>query len=264
MARSITVGGVALPVTDASMSTSREPIMEQSMNGKGGQILYGGLYSAPQGSFSGVYRPNMFAEYITNLLTEGTPDSYAVVVYDDNGKSLTSATTYITGCEISMKVGELAKISFNFVGQAMEYTTGSPATTAVFTETVPVFYKSSTSWGECSEFTMKIERPYTADDYVLSTSSDFFSHSIYQSGDTKVTGTVKLSQTASYKSADFGVTSLVMTLGRDPTGTTIITIPGAVLSNAEMGISGRGLISKTQAWAAPSGKTGALITITTT
>ena len=252
MSRQINIGTTGLPVTDASMNTSREPVMEQSMSGKGGEILYGGLYSAPQGSFSGAYRPSVFNTYITELL-KSEPTTYEITVFDDNGNAMKSATTYISGCEISMRVGELAKVTFNFVGQAAEFLTGQTPATASFTAEVPVFYKSSTSWGQCSEFTLKIDRPYTADDYVLG--GPFHSESIYQSGDTKITGTVKLSQTAAYKLTDPG--NITITLGMISSNTTI-ALTGVVLAGGDLSISGRGLINKTQSWACPSGN----ITIT--
>lgn len=246
MSRQITVDGTALPVTDATMTTTRDPVVEQSMSGKGGEILYGGLYTAPQGSFGGAYRPAVFNAYINDML-EDAPASYSIIVYDDFGNALKSATTYLTSCEISMRVGELAKVTFNFVGQAPEYTTGTPAT-ASFSADVPIFYKSSSSWGDCSEFTMRIERPYTADDYLLG-SDRFTSQSIYQSGDTKITGTVKLGQRTAYKQTDPG--NITLTLA-GATANVSIAITGAVLTQAELGVSGRGLINKTQAWACES------------
>ncbi len=247
MSRQIIIGSTALPVTDASMNVSREPVIEQSMTGKGGEILYGGLYNAVQGSFGGAYRPSVFDTYITNLLSD-SPVSYSIQVQDDNEVALKAATCYITGCEISMKVGELAKCTFNFVGQALEYNAANSTATAEFSAEVPVFYKSHTSWGTCSEFSIKIDRPYAADDYVLG--GPFFSESIYQSGDTKITGTVKLSQTTSYKATDPG--SMTLTLGMI-SSTKTITITGAVLAGADISINGRGLIGKTQNWACPSG-----------
>ena len=243
MSRQIIIGTTALPVTDASMNVSREPVIEQSMTGKGGEILYGGLYNAVQGSFGGAYRPSVFDTYITNLLSD-SPVSYSIQVQDDNEVALKAATCYITGCEISMKVGELAKCTFNFVGQALEYNAANSTATAEFSAEVPVFYKSHTSWGTCSEFSIKIDRPYAADDYVLG--GPFFSESIYQSGDTKITGTVKLSQTTSYKATDPG--DMTLTLANKE-----IKISGAVLAGADISINGRGLIGKTQNWACPSG-----------
>ena len=246
MTRQIIIGAIALPVTDATMSVTREPVMEQSMIGKGGEILYGGLYSAAQGSFGGAYRPTVFQGYIDNLLAT-SPASYSIQVQDDNGVALKSATCYITGCEISMRAGELAKCTFNFVGQALDYNAANSTATASFSAEVPVFYKSSTDCGTCSEFSIKIDRPYAADDYVLG--GPFFSESIYQSGDTKITGTVKLSQRTSYKATDPG--NMTLTLGMISTNKTI-TITGAVLAGADISISGRGLIGKTQNWACPS------------
>ena len=259
MSRQISLDGgtSTLPVTDASMSSSREPVMEQSLNGKGGEILYGGVYGAVQGSFSGAYRPDVFQTYLEEIL-KTSPASYDVVIYDDAGNALQSPTTYITSAEISMKVGELCKCNFSFVGQGINTLSGQTPAAAPFDAEVPVFYKSYTSWGVCSEFTLRIERPYAADDYTIG--GNFYSESIYQSGDTKVSGTVKLTQTEAITNSDPG--TITLTLGYHGGTTKTITIKNAVLSNIEMGISGRGLISKTRSWAAPSttGASGILFT----
>lgn len=247
-------GSTTLPVTDASMSSSRDPVIEQSMNGRGGEKLYGGVYNAVQGSFGGAYRHADFKGYFNNILST-SPSSYNIIVYDDHGNALQSPTSYVSSAEISMKVGELCKCNFSFVGQAISTSTGNDPATASFSNVVPVFYKSYTSWGTCSEFTMKVERPYSADDFTIG--GNYYSESIYQSGDTRVSGTVKLTQSDVLSNSDPG--TITLTLGEVGTGasTRTITITGAVLSNIEMGISGRGLVSKTRAWSAPSsGVTG--------
>lgn len=247
MARGISWDGTSLPVTDASISSSREPVIEQSMSGLGGEKLYGGLYSAPQGSFGGAYRPTVFNSLIAELLNASAVAA-PVIVWDDNSNALTAATAFITSCEISMKVGELAKVTFNFVGQGLA--TGTAGAAAAYTAEVPIFYKSSSTWGACSEFTIKIDRPYSADDYILG-GDNFYSQSIYQSGDTKVSGTIKLSQTATIATGDPAGGNITLNLN-GTSESNAITITDAVLSNIEMGISGRGLISKTKAWACPS------------
>jgi hypothetical protein len=213
------------------------------MSGLGGETLYGGLYSAVQGSFGGAYRPADFNSIINGMLSASQTPA-ACVVWDEHSNALQSASTYITTSEITMRVGELAKCNLSFVGQGISG--GTAGSAASYTNTVPVFYDSCTTWGQASEFSVKIDRPYAADDYILSCSgSNFYSQSIYQSGETTVTGTIKLSQSAAIATGDPG--SMTMTLG-----TTTISITEAVLSNIEMGISGRGLISKTKAWACPS------------
>lgn len=249
MARGISWGGTSLPVTDASISSSREPLIEQSMSGLGGEILYGGVYGAAQGSFGGAYRHTDFSPLIAAMLTADDSDAdAAVIVWDDHGNALTCATTYITSVEISCRAGELAKCTFNFVGQKIE--AGTAGSAAVYTNPVAVFYKSSTTWGAASEFTLKIERPYSADDYIIG-NDQFYSQSIYQGGDTKVSGTVKFAQTTAIPVSDPAGGNITIVLG-EPSASHSITITGAVLSNIEMGISGRGLISKTKAWACPS------------
>lgn len=239
MARGISWGGTPLPVTDASMSVSRDPIREQSMNGLGGEVLYGGVYNSVQGSFSGACRSD-----ITNLIKNmyaDSPASVAVVVVDDHGNGLTASGCYLTSGEITVKAGELAKCSCSFVG--MSLASGGSVGPADYGGTVPVFYNSFTNWGTCSGFSVKIDRPYTADDYILGGS--FYSQSIYQSGETTVTGTITLSQLTGFSLDEPG--DMLFTLD-----SLSISITGAVLSNTDMSISGRGLINKTFSWAAPS------------
>jgi hypothetical protein len=245
-------GTTTIPVTDASMSSSREPIIEQSINGKGGEILYGGVYSAVQGSFGGAYRHNKFKSLITNLLSD-SPTPYDIIVYDDYGNALESPTSYITSAELTMKVGELCKCTFNFIGQTIDSSNSNSPASCSFSEEIPVFYKSYTSWGDCNAFTIKIERPYTADDYVLSTASDnFYSKSIYQSGETKISGTVTLTQSVDMVNTTSTISTMNIILGYTDSTTKTIAIKNAVLTNIEMGISGRGLINKTKAWACSS------------
>ncbi len=239
MARGISWGGTSLPVTDASISSSRDPVREQSMNGLGGETLYGGVYGACQGSFSGACRSS-----ITSLIAgmyADEPASVTVIVVDDHGNGLTGTGCYMTSGEISVKAGELAKVSCSYTG--MKLTAGGTVSAADYSGEVPVFYNSSTDWGTCSGFSVKIDRPYAADDYVLG--GDFYSQSIYQSGETTVNGTLTLSQLGGIALTEPG--SMTFTLD-----TLSVSIEEAVLSNAEMSISGRGLINKTFSWAAPS------------
>ena len=116
MARGISIAGTSLPVTDASVSFTKDPVREQSMSGLGGEALYKGLYGPAQGSCSGAYRPSAFNTYIQQLYTV-TPASYTIVVSDDHGNAFTSSTSYITSAEISLKAGELAKLNMSFVGK---------------------------------------------------------------------------------------------------------------------------------------------------
>lgn len=242
MSRAISWGDTVLPITDASMSTSREPIREQSMNGRGGEALYGGVYGAVSGSFGGALRADVLT--IAKTIYADEPASAVVIIVDDHSNAMTAQGCYITSTEITVKAGELAKVSCGFTGMKM-VSGGTISTDADYSGVVPVFYNSSgaSSWGSISEFSVKIDRPYSADDYILG--GDFYSQSIYQSGETSVSGSVKFGQKSGISFSDPGDFTLTL-------GTNTINIEGAVLSGGEQGISGRGLISKTMNWACPS------------
>ena len=240
MARGISVGGVSLPVTDASLSFSKDPIFEQSMSGLGGEVLYSGVIGSIQGSFSGAMRESVVnaAKTILNV----SPTATTIIVMGEGG-ALTASECYISSLEIAVKAGELAKISASFVGKSV--TAGGSVDTADYSGEVPVFYNSSTTFGICSGFSIKIDRPYTADDFILGDESGV-SQSIYQSGETKVTGTITLSQTAAISTSNQG--SLSFTLGTF----SIAIANAAVNTGAEVSINGRGLVGKTYSWAAAS------------
>jgi hypothetical protein len=242
MARGIKWNGVSLPVTDTSITFTRDPIKEQSMSGLGGEKLYGGVYGSGQGSLSGAYRPSVFNTYISYILDPNV-SAYIAVVSDDHDNCLTGTDSYFTSVEITLKSGELAKISMNFVSKKV--TAEGTVSSASYTAAVPVFYNSACDWGQCSAFTIKIERPYTADDYKLG-GDNFYSDTIYQSGETSISGTITLSQTEGYDSLN-DPSTLEFTLSGNS-----ITVSNAVLSGAELSSSGRGLINKTFNWAAPS------------
>ena len=240
MARGISVGGVSLPVTDASLSFSKDPIFEQSMSGLGGETLYSGVIGSVQGSFSGAMRASVVNAAKTILDVE--PTASTIIVMGEGG-ALTASECYISSLEIAVKAGELAKISASFVGKSV--TAGGSVGTADYSGEVPVFYNSSTTFGTCSGFSIKIDRPYTADDFILGDESGV-SQSIYQSGETKVTGTITLSQTAEISTSNQG--SLSFTLGTF----SIAIANAAVNTGAEVSINGRGLVGKTYSWAAAS------------
>mgnify|MGYP007112880170 FL=1 len=240
MVRGISVGGVSLPVTDASLSFSKDPIFEQSMSGLGGETLYSGVIGSVQGSFSGAMRSSVVNAAKTIL--DVSPAASTIVVMGEGG-ALTASECYISSLEIAVKAGELAKISASFVGKSV--TAGGSVGTADYSGEVPVFYNSSTTFGTCSGFSIKIDRPYTADDFILGDESGV-SQSIYQSGETKVTGTITLSQTAEISTSNQG--SLSFTLGTF----SIAIANAAVNTGAEVSINGRGLVGKTYSWAAAS------------
>lgn len=240
MARGISVGGTSLPITDASLSFNKDPIVEQSMNGLGGEVLYKGVIGSVQGSFNGALRSSVLN--ISKTILEVSPSAYTIIVMGEGG-ALTASNCYISSLEISVKAGELAKINTSFVGQSVS--AGGSVSNADYSGEVPVFYNSSTDFGTCSGFSIKIERPYSADDFVLGDASGV-SQSIYQSGETKVSGTITLSQTAAMSTADKGALSFSL-------GDHTITVTGAsVNTGAEVSVNGRGLVGKTYSWAAPS------------
>jgi len=240
MARGISVGGTSLPVTDASLSFSKDPIFEQSMSGLGGETLYSGVIGSVQGSFSGAMREDVVNAAKTIL--EVSPATTTIIVLGEGG-ALTASSCYISSLEIAVKAGELAKISASFVGQSVA--AGGSVGSADYSGEVPVFYNSSTDFGTCSGFSIKIDRPYSADDFVLGDQTGI-SQSIYQSGETKVTGTITLSQTAAVTTSDQA--SLSFTLG----SFTIGVANAAVNTGAEVSVNGRGLVGKTYSWAAAS------------
>ena len=241
MARGISVGGTSLPVTDASLSFSKDPIFEQSMSGLGGETLYSGVIGSVQGSFSGAMRSSVVNAAKTIL--DVSPTATTIIVMGEGG-ALTASECYISSLEIAVKAGELAKISASFVGKSVA--AGGSVSAAEFgSGEVPVFYNSSTTFGTCSGFSIKIDRPYTADDFVLGDESGV-SQSIYQSGETKVTGTITLSQTAAISTSNQG--ALTFTLGTF----SIAIANAAVNTGAEVSVNGRGLVGKTYSWAATS------------
>lgn len=240
MARGISVGGTSLPVTDASLSFSKDPIFEQSMSGLGGETLYSGVIGSVQGSFSGAMRSSVVNAAKTIL--DVSPTASTIIVMGEGG-ALTASECYISSLEIAVKAGELAKISSSFVGKSVA--AGGSVEPASYEGEVPVFYNSSTTFGTCSGFSIKIDRPYTADDFVLGDESGV-SQSIYQSGDTKVTGTITLSQTAAIDISNAG--ALSFTLG----SFTIAIASASVTTGSEVSVNGRGLVGKTYSWAAAS------------
>lgn len=242
MARGIAVGGTSLPVTDASISFNKDPIVEQSMNGLGGEVLYKGVINSCQGTFSGAMRESVVN--VAKTILETNPSPLGFTVCGEGGDTLIISTGYISSVEMSVKAGELAKISCSFVG--LNAIAGAGAISAAdYSGSVPVFYNSYTDFGTCSGFSIKIERPYAADDFVLGDSTGV-SYSIYQSGETKVSGTITLAQWGPTSTSDMG--ALTFNLGEFT-----ISVSGAsVNTGAEVSVNGRGLIGKTYSWAAPS------------
>jgi hypothetical protein len=229
-----------LPISDSSFNIGRDPLVEQSMNGKGGQKLYGGLYNNISGSFGGALRASMVT-YASTMITDNGKKDYTIITNDDNGNGISATDCAITSCEISMKAGDYGRISYNWIGQEYSMTAGAGA--GDYSADIGVFSGGSCSAGSVSAFSVKIERPYSADDFIIGT--DYFSQSIYQSGDTKVTGTITLAQATAYPGASVSGA----TFDFDVAGVTIATM---ILTGIAQNTSSRSLIQKTYNWACGS------------
>lgn len=241
MVRAVSVGGTSLPISDGTISFNRDPLVETGMNGLGGEQLYSGVYNSITGSFSGAYRPAIFDDYFDQLLNASQTASNTIIVVDDFGNGVTAATCAITSGEISVKAGDYAKCTFNWVGGGIS--SGGSASAGDYSSAIPVFYNSSLSIGTCTGFSIRVEKPWSADDFIIGNS--FNSQSVYQSGDTKVTGTVTLNQSSSVLPGT--ITSMTFALSSKT-----ITVSNAVLTGINESISGRSLIQKTYNWACPS------------
>jgi hypothetical protein len=234
--RGCSVGGTVLPVSDASIQITIDPLYEQQVNGVGGDKVYAGLCNSITGSFGGSYR-QAFAAYMNDMLSS-SPASYVVITSDDHGNGVTANGCHISSGEISVKAGEIAKCTFSFVG--LSYSAGGSISSAGdFSAEPAVFTGCSVGGLKCSGFSVKVDRPWSADDFILGSTK--FSESIYQSGDTKVTGTITLGQTTTM--AELSGVSLTLSVGSITLGTVVITGPA-------INVSGRSLIQKTYNFAA--------------
>ena len=106
MARGISIDGVSLPVTDANISYTKEPIAEVSILDNGNEIIYEGLYKNIQGTFSGAVREGLIADLLNYILE---PATHTITVSDDTAFGLVASNAYISMLEITAKLGEIAK-----------------------------------------------------------------------------------------------------------------------------------------------------------
>ncbi len=258
---------IVIPVSDASFQGSREPLVEQSLSGLGGEQLYGGTYGGISGAFSGAARVELL-DYMAAMVTPA--DTWrALRLYDESESYVSVASAVITKASLSLAAGDYGKISFNYIGKSytLEPGTAIPASTTYDAE-IPVFYKTAFESGRTiKSFTVDIDRPYTADDFKLSPDTDsdalkYFSISAYQSGDTKITGTVTLSQGGEFPTSMINGSTGISIALKDKSGTLLktITIKNAVLTALNIGINGRSLIERTFSWACPSNSTDFKIT----
>ena len=252
--RAVSIAGDNLPITDGSIQITRNPLVEAAMTGRGGEKVYKGLYNTISGSFGGAYRPYKFSTYLNDMMKVTPPTYNNFVVVDDFGNALTVATVALTGAELSVKAGDYARINFSWVGNGPNPIAAGSAASGDYSGSIPVFSNSyikiSTAEHKANAFTLKVDRPYSADDFVMATDI-FISQSLYQSGDTNVNGTITLTQdvklwTGIMTDADVGTTF------EFHFGTACVYATNAVLTGINESISGRGLIQKTYNWSCPS------------
>ena len=82
MTRGISMDGVSLPVTDATISYTKDPIAEVSIFGNGNEIIYEGLYKNIQGTFSGAVRESLIVDLLEDILAD-EPATHTIIVADD-------------------------------------------------------------------------------------------------------------------------------------------------------------------------------------
>jgi len=240
---------VSLPVINASISYSQEVANEPSITGIGNENIYTGVISGIQGSFSGTLRPD-FATYLVDMIESPTQSPKTFIVQDDSGTGFTVIDGYLTVAEISVKVGELVKISCEFVGRDIKREgTVDPASYSDSGPT-PYYLVGSSSY---SAMSIKIERPYAANIFVLGESSTYggVSHKpskyIYQSGDMSIGGSYTLAQrTANPSLASIASMNLVCN------GITFTINGMKIITANSITINGRGLVNKTYDWKASS------------
>ena len=233
--RGVSVDGSAITVTDGSINVTQDPIYETKMSGIGGEVCHPGLVNV-SGSFGGLYRNGMKG-YFSDMLAD-EPASYAIIVSDESGGGITAEGCKFNSGEISVRAGEFAKFTLGFIGQNFSITGASGAGT--FSDDLGIFTDCSVGSHKASAFTLKIERPYAADDYILSGTG--VSESIYQSGDAKVSGTLTFSQSVQ-------LTTLTGSISVDLGDAGGITLNNVVFSGANVNLSNRSLSQKTVNWA---------------
>lgn len=224
-----------IPITDVSFQVQRNPMSEKSTSVSGEPVIYGGTYGC-SGSFGGVYRGSDNGIWYCmrsmlgrdpNLGGVDTPATHAsfwfdITVQDELGGVNTFSSGIITSMEISARAGDFAKYTFNWVG-GMECNNDSGAfpshieiSDATYTTKAPIFYNIFLTSGatayKCTGFTMKINRPFAADDFCIGSE---YTQSIVQSDNLTIDGSLTLAQN------EAGLFSVVTTTGdlSDPGGT---------------------------------------------
>lgn len=246
MTRGISMDGVSLPVTDATISYTKEPIAEVSIFGNGNEVIYEGLYKNIQGTFSGAVRESLIADLLEDILAD-EPATHTIIVADDTAFGLTATNAYLSMLEISARTGELAKFNAQFTAQYIS--NGGEAEFASFSSDVVPFYDVSPGFG-AKAISIKIERPYTADDFVLvGSNSQMVRTSKYISDmrQMKISGTITLSQNVPFAGfTDTGAMAFHF-------GNILLTVSNPkFITGKEMSISGRSPVTKTLSWTCSS------------
>ena len=244
MTRGISMDGVSLPVTDATISYTKEPIAEVSILDNGNEIIYEGLYRNIQGTFSGAVREGLIGDLLDSIL-EST--AHTITVSDDTAFGLTATNAYLSMLEISARTGELAKFTAQFTAQSIS--NGGAVEFASFTSDVVPFYDVSPGFG-AKAISIKIERPYAADDFVLvGSNSQMVRTSKYISDmrQMKISGTITLSQNVPFAGfTDTGAMAFHF-------GNILLTVSNPkFITGKEMSISGRSPVTKTLSWTCAS------------
>lgn len=246
MTRGISMDGVSLPVTDATISYTKEPIAEVSIFGNGNEVIYEGLYKNIQGTFSGAVRESLIADLLEDILAD-EPATHTIIVADDTAFGLTATNAYLSMLEISARTGELAKFNAQFTAQYIS--NGGETEFASFSSDVVPFYDVSPGFG-AKAISIKIERPYAADDFVLvGSNSQMVRTSKYISDmrQMKISGTITLSQNVPFAGfTDTGAMAFHF-------GNILLTVSNPkFITGKEMSISGRSPVTKTLSWTCAS------------
>lgn len=249
MARGISISmgedsPISLPVTDASVSYKQNVISEPSITGVGNDDLRWGNITDIQGSFSGAFR-GTFVSFLQDMIESPIQSPKTFVIMDESGSGFTVVDGYLTTANISVKAGEYVKISCEFTGR--DVFKGGSVDLPSFTDSITPFYMIGHS--DYTALSIKIERPYAADMYVMGYTSDHGHKSskyIHQAGDMKISGSVTLSQRVANPDIEsYRNINMVCNGGT-------ITVRGCHINANEISINGRGLINKTYQWVAES------------
>ena len=246
MTRGISMDGVSLPVTDATISYTKEPIAESSIFDKGNEVIYEGLYKNIQGTFSGAVRESLIADLLEDILAD-EPATHTIIVADDTAFGLTATNAYLSMLEISARTGELAKFNAQFTAQSIS--NGGAVEFASFVSDVVPFYDVSPGFG-AKAISIKIERPYATDDFVLvGSNSQMVRTSKYISDmrQMKISGTITLAQLVPFAGfTDTGAMAFHF-------GNILLTVSNPkFITGKEMSISGRSPVTKTLSWTCAS------------